>query len=248
MAGLFALVLSSCDDDEKSGAPPAKPTITVEAVGIENNKVAFAGADLHTEGEIMAEGLVKSFTITVTDRTGKEIAKKEFSDPGNAADKMYVGIKDPHFHEHVDIPASAPEGAGKVTFIVVDMKGQTATVTDDIEIKQKIADIGRLSIGTDDSGTGTVGEAMPVKAHVKMLNGTTIKEIEVEFHNEEADAEFPVSYKEKYEGKSEVDFSEDYELPDNAPAGDYHVHFTVTDANGNEESISREGVTITAKR
>ena len=49
---------------------------------------------------------------------------------------------------------------------------------------------------------------------------------------------------EKYIGETSVLFHEHPLIPADAPAGEYHIHFTVTDAAGNSTTEEAEGIEI----
>lgn len=243
MLGVTSIILSACSKDDDPKNLPAAPVITLQQVGEEDNGIAVAGTDLHTEGDILAEGKVKAFTIEAFDKDGKSVGKKTFSDPSKDTDKQYVGVKNPHFHEHLDIAGTAAIGDGEAVFTVTDESDQTVSVKRAIHITAKIAEVTNLLVAGG-KNTGKVGQPISVTAHIEMLGGAKIDEIEVEFHNEAADAEYPVSYT-AYAGKATADFNENYILPADAPAGEYHVHFTITDDKGNSETVGIEGVQIT---
>ena len=71
--------------------------------------------------------------------------------------------------------------------------------------------------------------------------------IEVELHNSDAGYEFTSIFTGKYLGETSVHFHEHIEVPADAPAGEYHLHFTVTDAEGNATTEEVEGIQITEK-
>lgn len=51
----------------------------------------------------------------------------------------------------------------------------------------------------------------------------------------------------KYVGETSVLFHEHPQIPSDAPVGEYHIHFTVTDCNGNATTEEAEGIQITAE-
>ena len=60
-----------------------------------------------------------------------------------------------------------------------------------------------------------------------------IKRIDVEIHKEDGSFEIEKSYTEgKYIGVKNTEFHEHIDIPANAPLGEYHLHFTVTDQQG----------------
>ena len=58
-----ALIFSSCKDDKTEDA--AKPVIELNEVGMENSKTVTAGSDLHLQGKITAENLIKRIDIGI---------------------------------------------------------------------------------------------------------------------------------------------------------------------------------------
>ena len=59
------------------------------------------------------------------------------------------------------------------------------------------------------------------------------------------DYEKEFKYTGKYLGETSAHFHEHLAVPADAPAGEYHLHFTVTDADGNSTTEEVEGIQIT---
>ena len=74
-----------------------------------------------------------------------------------------------------------------------------------------------------------------------------IAAIEVELHNGAAGYEKTFEFAGKYVGKTSAMFHEHIAVPADAPAGEYHLHFTVTDAEGNSVTEEAEGLVVTRK-
>ncbi len=120
LACVLTLVFTSCDKDDNN--LPSKPVITLTEVGLENNKTAEQGDDLHLEGSIVAEGLIKRIDIEIHQEEGAEFKiEKSFTEG------KYIGVRNATFHEHIDIPATAPLGEYHLHFTVTDQSGQTTT-------------------------------------------------------------------------------------------------------------------------
>ena len=236
-----SFVLSSCDNDDPQPAV-SKPSVALSEVGEENCKEAIAGKDLHLEGELQAEGLIARIDISIASADGKTTILKQSYTEGK-----YIGVKNTTFHEHLDIPADAADGAYKVTFVVTDKLGQSTTFTSDLTIKalDKTAPaITFKEVGEDNCHKGVIGKKMHLEAQIEAPH--KIAKIEVEFHNTAADYEHVFTYTdEKYLGQTSVLFHEHPMIPADAPEGEYHIHFTVTDANGNSTTEEAEGVIIT---
>ena len=221
---IFNLVFTACSDDDDPQQSVAAPVAALAEVGEENCKEATAGKDLHLEGDLGGAPIVsKSYT------EGK-----------------YIGVRNTTFHEHLDIPADAKAGAYKVTFVVTDKIGQSTTFVSDLTIKalDKTAPaIQFKEVGEGDSHKGVVGQKMHLEAQIEAPH--KIAKIEVEFHNTAAGYEHVFTYTdEKYIGETSVLFHEHPLIPADAPAGEYHIHFTVTDAAGNSTTEEAEGIEI----
>ncbi len=242
LLSVFALTLTSCDNDDDNPSV-AKPKINLEEVGEENSKTATAGKDLHLEGELEAEGLIANITVNIASADGKtQVLTKSYSDG------KYIGVRNTTFHEHVDIPASTPAGDYKLTFTVTDKAGQSSVFTSTLKIEVPVEGAPEITInevGEGNSMTGVAGGKMPVKAAVKAQK--KIAEIELELHNTSADYEKVFTFKGEYVGKTEADFNEQLLIPADAPAGEYHLHFTVKDAEGNSTTEEAEGVQVKDK-
>lgn len=163
-------------------------------------------------------------------------------------DGKYVGVRNTTFHEHVDIPAATPAGDYKLTFTVTDKAGQSSVFTSDLKIEVPVEGSPVINIteaGENNSKTAVVGGEMHLEAEISAPK--KIDNIEVELHNTEAKYEKVFTFKEKYLGQAEAHFHEHLQIPADAPAGEYHIHFTVTDAEGNSTTEEVEGVQITEK-
>lgn len=236
---VFSLVLSSCSDDNPK-QDVAKPVAALAEVGEENSKEATAGKDLHLEGDLLADGLIARIDVTIATADGKTtIVQKSYTDG------KYIGVKNTTFHEHLDIPTDAA-GAYKLTFVVTDKLGQSSTFTSDLTIKalDKTAPaITFKEVGEDDSHKAVIGEKMHLEAQIEAPH--KIAKIEVEFHNTAAGYEHVFTYTdEKYVGETSVLFHEHPQIPADAPEGEYHIHFTVTDAAGNSTTEEAAGIQI----
>ncbi len=242
LLSIISFMLSSCGNDEPEPAV-SKPVAALAEVGEENCKTGVAGKDLHLEGELLAEGLIGRIDLAITSADGKTtVLTKSWTDG------KYIGVRNTTFHEHVDIPADAPEGDYELTFTVTDKLGQSSVFTSDLKIEVPKADAPKISIteaGEDNSKTAVVGEDMHLEAEISAPY--KIAEIEVELHNTAAGYEKVYKFTGKYLGETSAHFHEHLDIPADAPAGEYHLHFTVTDAEGNSTTEEVEGIQITAK-
>lgn len=86
-------------------------------------------------------------------------------------------------------------------------------------------------VGHDNEKVAMRGDDMHLEADI--LAEGLIKRIDVEIHQENGTYEIEKSYTEgKYVGVKNVEFHEHIDIPADAPLGEYHLHFTVTDQKG----------------
>jgi len=124
----FAIMafFSSCVKDDE--AVP-KPVINGLELGIGNSHVAYIGADLHIESEIIAEGKINKITVEIHQEEGSnnEI-EAEYSE--------FAGLKNTSFHKHVDIPSTIAAGIYHFHITVTDMEGNSTTLEEEITIEE----------------------------------------------------------------------------------------------------------------
>ncbi len=90
-------------------------------------------------------------------------------------------------------------------------------------------------VGHENSHTATIGDEMHLEADI-MADGL-IKVIYVELHQEDGGYEIETSYTAgKYIGVRNTRFHEHIDIPTEAPAGEYHLHFSVTDQKSQQTS------------
>jgi len=239
---VFSLLFASCDSNDDPQPTVAKPVAALAEVGEENSKEAVAGKDLHLEGDLEAEGLIARIDVTIASADGKTTVLKQSYTEGK-----YIGVKNTTFHEHLDIPASTVAGDYQLTFVVTDKLGQSTTFTSDLKITSPVEGAPSITfkeVGENNSKKAVIGQKMHLEAQVEAPH--KIAKIEVEFHNTAAKYEKVFTYTdEKYLGQTSVLFHEHPQIPADAPEGEYHIHFTVTDANGNSTTEEAEGIQIT---
>lgn len=86
-------------------------------------------------------------------------------------------------------------------------------------------------VGHENSGKAEQGDDLHLEADI-VAEGL-IKSIHVEIHRENGSYEIEKSYTEgKYVGVKNTEFHEHINIPADAPLGEYHLHLTVTDNEG----------------
>ena len=127
LLNLCLLMFSACSDDDDHA--PAEPIINLTEIGHGNNKTGIAGKDLHLEGTIVADGIVRRIDIEIYSENGDGFKLEKFYTEGK-----YIGVKNADFHEHIDIPAETPAGDYHLRFSVTDQSGQMKAVTSELAI------------------------------------------------------------------------------------------------------------------
>ena len=238
---LCLLVFSACNDDDNHN--PDKPVIDLTEIGHENSKTGVAGSDLHLEGGILADGVIRRIDIEINPQNGESFKIEKSYTEGK-----YIGVKNTDFHEHLDIPAETPAGAYRLRFAVTDEWGQVTIVETGLTIESIPVNITieglTFGAGHDfpDNRTGYIGTA-PVIEAVSIRAGNGIDRILVEIHSEGETAPFEMDTIYRYNGETELtDFHKHLSIPGNTPEGDYHFHFKVYDQSGKslEESMDIE--------
>lgn len=238
----LSFMVSSCNNNDTPSV--AAPIANLAEVGEENCKEAIAGKDLHLEGDLLAEALIARIDVSVANEDGSVLVVQKSWSEGK-----YIGVKNCTFHEHLDIPSNTAAGQYVLTFKVTDRLGQTTTFKSDLKITTPAEGAPSVlfkEVGEDNCKKGVAGQKMHLEAQVEAPH--KIAKIEVEFHNTAAKYEKVFTYTdEKYVGETSVLFHEHPLIPQDAPAGEYHIHFTVTDCNENVTTEEAEGIEITAQ-
>lgn len=94
-------------------------------------------------------------------------------------------------------------------------------------------------VGSNNSGVATAGGDLHIEAD--LVATARIASVEIEMHHE-TDASAPeinVIFTE-YAGQINAELHKHIDIPANQPAGDYHLHIKVMDANGNTRTAETE--------
>ncbi|MBN7811827.1 DUF4625 domain-containing protein [Algoriphagus sp. H41] len=235
LISLMALALFSCKDDEDVtfDAPVISGFEFGEGGTHSTEGSAYRGSDLHLEAEILAEATVASITVTIHGHdlpVGEGEEEWDFSQ--TYTDDKYL-VKNPTFHEHIDIPANAPAGEYHIVMEVTDEAGKTTEVEGHLDVKAPV------TIGDFEMDEAVVrGSDFHVEFMINTVNG--IHQITVDVHAHgltpgagEVAWDFEEVFEEGYHGLTEAEFHEHIDVPANAAAGEYHVIFTIEDEDGN---------------
>ncbi len=115
-----------------------------------------------------------------------------------------------------------------------------SSCSDDDDDKPTKPVINLTEIGSENSKMAIAGSDLHLEGSI--LADGTIQRIDVEIHQEEnSDFEIEKAYTDgKYIGVKNADFHEHIDIPAEAPAGKYHLHFTVTDQFGQTTTVESE--------
>lgn len=105
--------------------------------------------------------------------------------------------------------------------------------------------IDALEIGSDNGKSVSAGSDLHIEGNI--IAESLIAKIDIEIH-QEGGGSFKInkSYTDgKYIGVKNTTFHEHLDIPSEAPAGNYHLHFSVTDKAGNTETVESP-LTVTA--
>ena len=126
------VVMTSCGKTEK-------PEIVSFELGYENSKTAYAGANLHMDAEVVAEGTIDVIRVEI--HPDGEHSKKEgrsvLGEGEWEVDTTYTrfsGLKNTIFHEDIEIPADADPGYYHFYFEVTDMEGYQTVYEEELEL------------------------------------------------------------------------------------------------------------------
>ena len=217
----MSLFLVSCSKDEPE---PDAPTIHELEVGHGNEKIGYAGSDLHLEAEIRAPGKIADVRVDIHSHESNGWKFEETFTEG------FEGLLNAVFHKHIDIPADALPGEYHLHFIVTDQNGNTAEEEAHLEIRLEEKDITVFDLEVE---VEEDGKELHVSAQVNAVN--KIAKIEVEVHGGDYEEEHEFTDSEMV-GKTSYHFHEHIDISA-APAGPYHIHFKVIDQAGKEREF-----------
>ena len=230
-------IFTSCSSDDNGSATAHTITVDLTEVGSGNNSKATAGEDLHLEAEILATGKIASVVVEIhseTNSSAPEISQS-FAD--------YNGLLNATFHKHVDIPTTQPAGIYHLHLTVTDEQGNVKTAEAEIEIIASnplfTVDLTEFGHGTPGSFHGHQGEDLHIEGTITSVNPIATIAISMHHETNASAPEINANYTD-YAGQTSVDFHKHLLIPANQPLGDYHVHFTVTDNQGNSQSFDYE--------
>lgn len=232
--GFFITSCSSDDDDSPlANAPEIYNFEYGEGSAHTTDQIAYKGSDIHIEAEINAEEVVSSITLSIHAHDlplGDGEVNWDFEQV--YTDSNYLVIN-PTFHEHVDIPTDIPAGEYHIELTVTDTLGNSTTVEGHIQILDPIT----LSDFSMDTSV-VRGNDFHIEFMIHAVNGVNGITVDIHAHGltpepGEVEWNFEELFQDGYYQQTEVEFHEHINVPITAPAGEYHIIFTVEDEDGN---------------
>ena len=244
---LVATFLYSCDSDDSPtfGAPEITSFEFGEGSDHSTDPVAYKGSDIHLEAEINAEAKVSSISLSIHAHditVGDDEVEWDFEQV--YTDAKYLVIN-PEFHEHVDIPANIPAGEYHIELVVTDELGNSTEIEGHIDILDFIT-ISDISIDS----TVARGNDFHAEFMIDAVNGIHNITVDIHAHDiavgdgEEA-LDLELEFLDGYHEETSVEFHQHIDIPATAPAGEYHINFTVEDEDGNTKEYETH-IDITA--
>jgi hypothetical protein len=171
---LISITFTSCEEDVKP------PVISDVEVGLKNSKTAYVGADLHLEATIVAEGKISKIQVTIHPASEAEhVSAMKAKSATTHEDEWEVdttytkfsGLKNTTFHEHIDIPVNAEQGAYHLHIIVVDMEGNSTEFEEEgLTISAPVADGVKPTITISTAPTAnqvfTTGQTITISGNI----------------------------------------------------------------------------------
>ncbi|MGQ9847630.1 MAG: DUF4625 domain-containing protein, partial [Bacteroidales bacterium] len=156
-AGLF---FNSCKKEKEKEVP--KPVISALELGNGNSHIAYIGADLHIQAEIVAEGKINKIRVEIhkAQGSGNEIMA-EYTE--------FAGLKNTTFHKHVDIPNTTVAGPYHFHMTVTDMEGNSTTVEEGITILELVDTVPpqiNITSAPENGKTFANGDTITISGHV----------------------------------------------------------------------------------
>jgi hypothetical protein len=224
---LFVLLLMAsslfhaCTKDDND-APD--PTITGLEVGVNNNKTAHPGNDLHIEAAIDAPGTIATVVLEIHPETGD----------GWKVNTTYTenleGLKNAEFHKHIDVPADAKLGDYHGHLKVTDKQGKVTEAEFELSL---IADPTLPAATGFEIGLNAAGNDLHVEANLSATNKIAKAVVEVHGSAWEKETEFTDAAmvgQLTYHLHKHIDVTA-------APKGHYHVHLKIVDQAGKESEF-----------
>lgn len=132
---LFAGFTLSCKKEKAE-----KPVVTLTGLGHNNTSVAYLGADLHIEAEIVADGKIDNILLEIYKEGARQLTYKiNIMDGAWQFDSVYTdkysGALNTTFFEDLPIPLDVEVGFYHLHLRVADEEGNQASAEDEFRLE-----------------------------------------------------------------------------------------------------------------
>lgn len=245
LLGFFLQSCSSDDDSAITSAPEITDFEYGEGSTHSTDLFAYKGSDIHIAADIYAEATVSSITLSIHAHDlelGDDEVDWDFETVYTDSDYLVIN---PGFHEHVDVPTDIPSGEYHIELTVVDEQGNSTEVEGYLQILDPIT-LSDFSIDT----TVARGDDFHAEFLIDAVNGILSVTVDIHAHgitpgDGEVEWDYEEEFLEGYHEETSIEFHEHIDVPLTAPAGEYHMIFTVEDENGNTSEYETQ-IDITA--
>lgn len=193
------------------------------------------GAETHAEAQISAEHGIATVSVNIHghDITPAE-GEEEWEFEANFDD--YSG-NSATFHEHIDIPATAPKGEYHLSITVIDEEGNSHAEGFHFHITDADNDASAITISDMIADEEVkAGEELHLEASIAGEHGVEEVAVHIHFEGDTEGWEYEEAF--PYEDQSAVNFQEHFAIPAEADLGEYHLSLEVTDHEGNTSNES----------
>jgi len=132
LLGVSVMMLATACKKEDNNPP----VISNFEVGLSNSHIAYVGADLHIEADIVAQKNIQTIEVRVHVEDETLVPSGIIPWELDTVYTQFSGLKNTLFHEHVGIPSEVFQGAYHLHFVVTDMDGNQTDMESELQLEQ----------------------------------------------------------------------------------------------------------------
>jgi hypothetical protein len=131
LLGVSVMMLATACQKEDNNPP----VISNFEVGLSNSHIAYVGADLHLEADIMAQHNIQTVEVRIHVEDASLVPSGIIPWEVDSVYTQFSGLKNTLFHEHVGIPSEVYVGAYHLHFVVTDMDGNQTDMEAELQLE-----------------------------------------------------------------------------------------------------------------
>lgn len=236
---LVGFLVVSCSEEEEPMLAPPSITHFEYGAGTTHSTipVGYKGSDLHLAADIEADAAIREIVLSIHSHDATPSEEEVEWDFERIYNDAKYQVMNPEFHEHIDIPENIPSGEYHISLSVEDELGNTTNHESELQIVDPI-----LFSDIDVPSSANRGDDFHAEFKVTAIHGIHSISVDIHAHGltpQEGEVvwDHEEEFSEGYHGETEAVFHEHIEIPNTAPAGEYHVLFTVEDEKGNAQKF-----------